>query len=362
MNLKRNVIREKSPVLEVVTKVKDITNKNIGEAVDSFLNEKKKHNINTYRNYKVDIEHFFKVHFGKSYKDVTFNELNSKSDIDSMMEYFNFLFELTNTIGERALSNSTINRKQVSVKQLMKWFKMKRVLIEDITDLSYIKQLPKETNNIEMIPFDVALSYAQWFKDNEKDRPLEKYLITRLAIDTGLRAIELVKLKWSQFTVDNNVVIMRGVGKGNKKWIEKISLEFYHELEQLKSNKNNDNLFTIKYHTIPSMMNRAKKSFGHEGKNYSFHSFKKTSVNMAYRLTGDILEAQRKGRHSSLDTTRIYTEAEDYGITGLISLGDDIPIDLYKTVDKDLLLEALEKMNSDFLYILNSKIQEMGKK
>ena len=64
-------------------------------------------------------------------------------------------------------------------------------------------------------------------------------------------------------------------------------------------------------------------------------------------------------RYTSLDTTRLYTEIEDYGITGLISLGDSVPKDLYKTVNKETLIKAIELMNKDFTFILNSKISEI---
>lgn len=362
MNAYRNTTRANDTKFEVLENVVDINDSKIGEAVSSFLDGKKKRNTNTYKNYKTDIEHFFETHFGKHYKDVTFNELNSElTDFEGLLEYFNLLFESVRTTGKRAFSNNTINRKQASIKQMLRFLKLKKVLVKDLTDLAHINQFPKDTDNIEMIPFEEALRYAEWFKKNEPDRGIEKYLITKLAIDTGLRATELVKLKWSDFTVDNNIVIMRGLGKGNRKWLEKISLDFYHEIiEELKpiEANGNDNVFNIKYHALPNMMNRAKIALGHEGKSYSFHSFKKTSVNMAYRLTGDILEAKRKGRHASLDTTNIYVQAEDYGMTGLISLGGEIPNDLYKTVDPDILMQALEEINKDFLFILNHKVQE----
>ncbi len=371
MNLHRNHVRANETKLEALNnivnlndfKVADTTNDfNVGDAIESFLRGKEKRNINTYRSYKTDVKHFFENCFGKPYKDIRFNELNSEiTDFENLVEYFNGLFEKTDQNGKRVFSNNTINKKQTSIKQLLKYLKIKKVLVKDLTNLEYIEQLPKDTDSIEMIPFEEALKYAEWFKKNEVDRGIEKYIITKLAIDTGLRASELVKLTWSQFTIDSDIVIMRGIGKGNKKWVEKISLEFYHEIiEELKPIEatGDDKVFTIKYHALPNMMNRAKIALKHQGKKYTFHSFKKTSVNMAYRLTGDILEAQRKGRHSSLDTTRIYTQAEDYGMTGLISLGGEIPNDLFKTVDQDVLLEALEEVNKDFLFILNYKINE----
>lgn len=362
--------QEKEPVIEVVSNVTNLRDDLIGHYVDDFLKNKKRTSMNTHDNYKVDIEQFFNEHFGKSYRHVTTNELNGpKGEAPAIVEYFNNMANKEDLFGKPYYSNSTINRKQSSIKQLLKYLKMRRVYTWEVGELELINQLPSDTNSIEVIPFDVAMQYAEWFKHNEKTKPLEKYIITKMAIDTGLRATELIDLKWSQFTVEEGVdyVLIKGKGKGGKKWIEKISLEFFKEIEQLKTLPDRaggvaeGKVFTLKYHTLPNMMNRAKKAFGHEDRNYSFHSFKKTAVTSTYRLTGDFLEAAKKGRHSSLNTTRMYTEEEDYGITGLISLGGDVDAELYKKVEHSTLLEAIEKMNTDFKFILNYKIKQVEK-
>lgn len=339
-----------------VVKIKSDT---IEQAVEQFLKQKYQRNVNTYRNYLVDIEHFFQSMFGKHYSFATKDELNQVANIDGLMTYFDNLYEVKNKSGKRMFTNVTINRKQSSIKALLKFLKIKKVYDHDLTELELIRNLPKDTKSIEVISFDTAMKYAEWIKENEKVKANEKYIIVKLAIDSGLRASELLSLKWNQFEEDLDCVVMRGRGKGNKEWIEKISLQFYEEILTLKGNS--EHVFSLNYDNLVRMMNRVKDAFGVSDKNISFHSFKKCSVTSAYRLTGDILEAQRKGRHSSLDTTRLYTESEDYGITGLISLGDNIQTDLYKNVNKKTLVKAIELMNKDFIYILNNKIAELQK-
>lgn len=333
----------------------------LSKYIEDFLIAKKKKSERTYINYKKDLEDFFKAVLGKEIEFVTKKDFESIS-LETLITYFNDLYELEKEEGVRKYANSTINRKQSTVKQLIRYLKARDIIKFELDGLDLIENLPSDNKNIEAIPFDTAMKYANWFLYNEKEKPLEKYLITKLAIDTGLRATELINLKWNQFVIDGDNVIMRGVGKGNKKWIEKISLEFYRELEQLKKDvdtSGDTRLFTIEYYTLANMMKRAKVALKHQDRNYSFHSFKKTAVTMAYRLTGDILEAQRKGRHSSLDTTRIYTQEEDYGITGLVSLGAETSPTLYKEVEHELLIKALESMNKDMIYILNSKINTL---
>lgn len=338
----------------------EFSRKTIKQEVEQYLKQKQQRNKNTYRNYQVDIEHFFQTIFGKSYTLVSIEELNSdKTELDGLMLYFDSLYDMKKENGSRLFANGTINRKQASVKSLLKFLKIKKVYGHDLSELGEITNLPKDTKNIEVINFETAMKYAEWIRVNEANKSEEKYLIIKLAIDSGLRAVELLSLKWNQFVVESDCVVMSGIGKNNKKWIEKISIDFYEEIAQLKGESNT--VFSLSYNDLVRMMNRAKKAFGDTDRPISFHSLKKCSVSNTYRLTGDILEAQRKGRHASLDTTRIYTETLDYGITGLISLGDNVSSDLYRNADRETLVKVIELMNKDFIFILNYKLNELQK-
>lgn len=337
----------------------EFSRKTIEKAVEQFLTQKKQRNKNTYRNYRTDIEHFIITVFGKDYSLVSVEEFNmGKTDLDGLMQYFDSLYDMKKENGKRLFTNGTINRKQASVKELLKFLKVKKVYTHDLSELDSITNLPKDTKSIEYISFDNAMKYAEWIKNNEVNKSKEKYIITRLAIDIGKRANELLALKWNQFSVESKYVLISGVGKGNKKWNEKISIQFYEEILELKGDS--DKVFTLSYSSdITRMMNRAKKALGDVDRAISFHSFRKCSLTNTYRLTGDIFEVQRKGNHESLDTTKLYIETEDYGMTGLISLGDNISTDLHKKTDKETLVEAIESMNKDFVFILNYKINEI---
>lgn len=342
----------------LANKVVELHDRSLVTSIEQFLNQKKQRNANTFTNYSNDINQFFTIVFEKSYEYVSENEFNSeKTSLDGIIKYFDYLYELKNEDGSKQYSNSTINRKQASIKSLLQFLKIKKLYHNDLSELDLIKNLPKQTRTIEVLSFDRAMEYANWLKVNEMYKNDEKYLIVKLAIDTGLRARELIKLEWNQFNVEENSVLMTGYGKGNKKWIERISIPFYNELRTLKNDSNK--VFSLSYSDLSKMMIRARNSLGDSEKAISFHSFKKCAVNSVYRLTGDIIEAQRKGRHESLDTTRIYLQSEDYGITGIISLGDEVDNELYKKADKETLLKAIELMNKDFVYILNNKIKEI---
>lgn len=329
-------------------------------SIEQFFTQKKQRNKNTFKSYYNDIDHFFNSVFGKSYMYVTEHEFNEKTTLEYIMAYFDELFYQVDDDGNRLFSNATINRKQSSVKGLLKFLKVKKAYIHDLSELDLIKNLPKETKTIEVISFEHAMEYAEWLKKNERFKGEEKYMIIKLAIDTGLRASELISLKWNQFTIEGETVLMNGYGKGNKKWIERINIDLYNELLPFKNDS--EKVFSLSYSDLSKMMNRAKNALGDSDRAISFHSFKKCAVSSVFKMTGNILKAQNKGKHNSILTTRIYLENEDYGMTGIVSLGGEIDDkELYKKVDKKTLLKAIESMNKDFLFVLNSKIKELQK-
>lgn len=344
-------------------KVVELHDRSLLASIEQFLNQKKQLNKNTHRSYLNDIKQFFNIVFEKEYDYITEEEFNGeKTSLDSIFEYFNYLYESEDENGERLYSNGTINRKQSSIKSLLKFLKIKKVYYGDLSELELIRNLPKDTKSIEVLTVERALQYVDWIRGNERFKSEEKCLIIKLAIETGLRASELLSLEWNQFKEDDSRVLIKGYGKGNKKWVEKMGTDLYNELRAL--NNEGERVFSLSYSDLAKMMLRAKKALGDEKRAITFHSFKKCAVSFVYKVTGDILEAQKKGKHSSLDTTRIYLEEEDYGITGAISLIGKTEPDLYKKVDKKTLTKAIELMNKDFLFILNNKINDVlnGKK
>ena len=212
-----------------------------------------------------------------------------------------------------------------------------------------------------MIPLDVAMQYADYARVFES-RGVEKALLIKLALETALRAEELLKLEWKQFIIeDDGVAIVSKAGnkgKGNKEYVDKIDHAFYRELLELKSIGNTDNLFTLKYRTVADMMAKLNTVFGNNDRNYTFHSFKRTSVTMVYLMSGCIITAQRKARHNDINTTKKYLKIQEQPISGVISstMGDNA--DLYKNIEHDLLIKCLDKCRLDMKVVLNKIIRE----
>jgi len=226
----------------------------------------------------------------------------------------------------------------------------------DVSYLNAVENLPDIGREIEYMPLEVVDRYIHE-AGNEMHNPLLKQAFIMFAVDAGLRLSENLNITKGQFVVEDDHVRIKGYGKGNKEYSDKIGLHVYEAImRSTRAVKNSDKVFDpLNRKNITDMMERIKIKLGYQDRNYSFHSFKKTAVTHAYRVTGDIMEAKRKGRHASLATTQRYLKEEDYGVTGAFSLQshDD---DLYKKVENDLLIEAIGEMGKDFRHLLNLKL------
>lgn len=332
----------------------------IGEHIEDFLNEYKKKSESSFKNYRSSLNKVFKDVIKKTdYKYI------AKSDIEDLSatvlkDYFNELHDELNEDDEPKYKNATINRHISVIKELIRYLKSWDIISYDLDKLKLIKSLPDTREEIEMIPFDLAMEYAAYFA--KEDQGLEKSLIINLATETGMRASELLSVEWSNFIEVEDGVILKSYGykkgKGNKEWIDKISKELYKELLQLKTIGNNVKLFTLTYKQLVGIMERGNKLLNNTGINYSFHSFKKLAVTMCYLNNGNCIDsAMKKARHSNVNTTMRYLRLTNLNVTGIISAKMNTEEDIYKKVSHELLLECLEEMRPEMLLLLNNKIK-----
>ncbi|MEK4025428.1 tyrosine-type recombinase/integrase [Sporosarcina sp. FSL W7-1283] len=339
-------MKQLAEVAELQTKV--------GMAIEQHLNEQGNHSKNTERDLRSDMQRFIKDRFGKDFSIVTAGEMDSL-DYDKVMEYRKNMM--------KSLANSTVNRHMSTIKTTIKHLKGRNLIQSDVSYLDTIKRLPEKTEEIEYMPIELVDKYIEEAGKEKYNAELKQNVI-RFAADTGLRLEEVVSVELKQFTVDGDTVILKGYGKGNKEYIDRISINLYNQLLNTMTTTDNYNrrLFApLSEKVVKSMMKRIQKGLNLEDKNYSFHSLKKTAVTNTYRATGCILAAQRKGRHSDINTTRRYLKEEDFGITGVYSMRSmGYDNEAYKKVSYEVLLKTLSEMNKDFLHILNMKLHKLN--
>ena len=335
--------------------------KTVGSCILDYFMSRKIKSVKTFEAYFSDISRMFDDLLGHSnFAHITKEEIESLT-LDVLLIYFNKLYNEKKEDKSRKYSNKTINRKQAAVRSLFKYLVAREVIEYNLTSLVLLEKYNDTSEEVEMIPMEVALQYADYAKRNERFG-FEKYILIKLALETAMRAEELLKLEWRQFLIEQDgvAIISKGSnkGKGQKEYLDKISKEFYEEVLKLKMIGNTETLFTVKYRTIADMMTRLNKTFKNENKGYTFHSFKKTAVTMVYLMTNCIVTAQKKARHKDLNTTRKYLRIADTNITGVISNMMSHDEDLYKQVDLDILIACIDKARWDVRLLLNNIIKE----
>lgn len=332
----------------------------VGKAIEEYLNEKGLRSENTKKNKRADIERFLDSMLNKSIKDVTVSDIE-KIDYNTMINY-------RDTLLSEDLSNASVNRYMNSIKTLMDDLKARGdILSKEYSTLfmSRLTKLPESTESIERMPVEVVDQYIKRAKEDKHNGELKANLI-EFATDTGLRLEEVLNIKLSQFTVDGDVVLLKGYGKGNEKYFDKISVELYNKMLSTFAEEGNTDrklFYPLSAKVVKTMMKRFQSELGYEDKVYSFHSLKKTAVTNTYRQTGCMLSAQKKGRHKDLNTTKKYIEEEDFGITGVYSMrAMGYNENAYKEASHEELLEVIGEMNKDFLHILNMKLNNRKNK
>lgn len=335
--------------------------------INNFLRSKKKKSEMTAKTYENQLINFFKDVYGyDSFNFITKQDIENLT-LPTLRNYFDRMYEEVKG-DKRVYSNATINLRMTSIKQLLKylhaWDVIDNYPIFKLDEL--LKSLPNESTRIKTIPFEVAQKFFYYFKNEDKSETnIEKYLFCKIACDTALRSTEILSLSWDNFTVEKDCVVMEAtpesLGKGGEYWIDKISLEFFEEIKQLKKDESNK-LFTISYRTMSHAMTVANQKLGFKKNEFTAHSFKKAAVTSTYRYTNDFMSAVKKGRHKNPQTTMRYIETMDYGLTGTISTGDGVDKELYKKLTHEELLKVIEGMDNTTKYLINSKANELTNK
>jgi len=320
------------------------------EQIEKFLKKKERKSQNTAKSYEIDIKKFFKI---VKNKELPFlNESDVKITLDDIEDYIEYLHDHTE------LNNKTINRRVTSVKELLRYLKLKK-LVEDIDFLEFIERLPESENKIGILTVEETKEMAMLAKLTERNLKNIKYSLIRFALDTGIRRSALLSIKWSDFEkLENGKIILRTIDKGNKLVKKEIGLKLYEELKLLRvTHQKDEKVFKISIDAVNEMIPRLVKKMGlPPERNISFHSIRKCCINFSYKKTGDIMEAKKVAGHANLNTTAIYINEEDYGSTGIIS-SEDLDEFLFEKVSHHDLLQAIRELKSVKL-LLNLKLQE----
>lgn len=330
-------------------KVVKLNNTKVYDQIKKYLTKQSYNSKGTEVAYEGDIRVFFKTVKNKDIEYLTQDDIQiTLDDFEDFIQYFyqNKLYE-----------NKTINRKVSAVKGLLKYLAAKK-LVNDVSYFELVNSLPEKKNSYGIFQLSEVFDLAE-LALTEKYKAKEKRLLILFALDTCIRQSAILSLKWSAFREVEDRVLVEGVDKGNQEFRQSIAKEFYRELLTIKSDS--ELVFNgVTKDMIFNLIKRYKKQFNiPDERKLVFHSIRKAGGTFRYRVTGDIFEAKKALNHKSIVTTQIYIEDEDYGALGAVSSKGKLNEELYKEVDHETLVKAIESLSTNQKFMLNMKINEL---
>lgn len=310
--------------------------------------------------YESDVRLFFRI-VKKKEKGMELEYL-SMDDLQLTLddlEYFKQeLCDMRNGDGKYTYTNKSINRKLSAIKSFLRGMAKKK-LIKDISFITLVNSEKEKDNHYGALSVSECLEMAEWAWEHERELGSVKRLMILFSLDSCIRKSAQLRLTWNDFVEQEDGVMVKGIDKGNNEFRQLISKDFYNELLKIKD-ENSNKVFNISSDAINGMMNRYRKFFNiPKERRIVWHSIRKSGVTFRYRVTSDIFEAKRAAGHKNITTTQIYVQEEDYGALGAVSSAGKLDADLYKKVDHETLIKAIEMLKKDNKLILNMKINEI---
>lgn len=135
----------------------------------------------------------------------------------------------------------------------------------------------------------------------------------QLLKETGMRAGEALRLKWTDVDFERNIITLNRPEKGGNPRVFKISPKLVGMLNTLK--RKDIRIFPVTYTALKCNFLRARRKLAAKLDNprlnqISFHTFRHWYATMLYHKTKDPLYVKEQLGHQKLDTTLLYIQIE----------------------------------------------------
>lgn len=239
---------------------------------------------------------------------------------EDILSYKSFLYP--DTEEERRYSALTAGSYLVAVRKFYEWTEGRLVY----PNIAKGIKTPKKTNTFKKRylhdgEIDSLLSYYT-------DKSLRDFAIVNLCLRTGLRTIEVVRADLGDIDIVGGKRVLRVWGKGHS---EKDSLvvltdKAYNPIKEYIENsrkgaKGNEPLFVsnsrqnkgerLTTKTVSSICKEGLKAIGLDSRSYTAHSLRHTTASMILEAGGTLFDVQKVLRHSSVNTSQIYTKIKE---------------------------------------------------
>jgi integrase len=331
-------------------KVVQLYDNKLYEDIMIFLNEMGIESEHTRKAYETDIRQFFKLIKGKELEYLTLEDIQlKKRDVELFKQI----------LLENGLARSTINRKISAVRSLLENLKANEWDVKTAF-FKNIKWLKVINNRRGVLEVHEVKELARLALETERENKEIKYYLILFALDTGMRKSALLNLKWSDFEVNGDEVVINYYDKGKKEFNKEIAKWFYDELLSIKQ-ENEERVFPISKDSVDDMMKRLIKIMGiPKERKITFHSIRACAITHVYRIkNGDIIAAKEFAGHSNMQTTDRYVKRSKLGAIGAVSSIGNLDDDLYKKVTNDELVKAIENCPKDVQLMINIQLKEI---
>lgn len=160
-----------------------------------------------------------------------------------------------------------------------------------------------------------------------EEKSLRDFAIVNLLVRTGLRTIEVVRANVGDIDIVNGKRVLYVWGKGHEEkddfvvLTDKTYLPIRRYLDSRKGVKPGEPLFSSESRqnygerlttmTISTIAKKALREIGLDSHSYTAHSLRHTTASMILEKGGTLFDVQKVLRHTSIDTSQIYTKMKE---------------------------------------------------
>ncbi len=226
----------------------------------------------------------------------------------------------------RGLSNLTVGGYVVAVRKFFEWTEAKKLYPNIASGVKTPKR--KESFRKLHLTESKAGELLQTVNaSTDTEQAARDFAIVNLMLRTGLRTIEIVRADIADITFKRDCRVLKVWGKGRSDKEEDFVVltdKAYEPIRAYLANyrrgaKAGEPLFTSTSHrnnggrlttrTISGLCKDGLRSVGLDGKEFTAHSLRHTTAVAILKTGGTINDVQAVLRHSSIDTSRIYTKS-----------------------------------------------------
>lgn len=232
------------------------------------------------------------------------------------------ILEYSDSLKEEGLSPLTIGSYLVSVRKFYEFAESEKLY----PNIAKGIKTPKKKNQFKKkyLHQDEIENLLSVYEE----KSLRDFAIVNLCLRTGLRTIEIVRANIGDIDIVNGRRVLYVWGKGHDTKDELVVLtdKAYLPIKRYldtcrKTTKPGEPLFVSESRqnygerlttmTISSVCKKALKEIGLDSRSYTAHSLRHTCASMILEKGGSLFDVQRVLRHTSVNTSQIYTKMKE---------------------------------------------------